>query len=111
MKALLRLRALGAAAGGLLTPADTVRAQLLITGNDDKVSFDETGKTVTLPPGKDMVSIIDIHDPTKPRIVANHAGNFVDGDVDIIRVDGDTLTKVASFALSGHPASMRGSTP
>jgi hypothetical protein len=42
-----------------------------MTGNDEKVSFDEAGKTVTHPPGKDTVSIIDIRDPTKPRIVAN----------------------------------------
>ena len=40
-----------------------------------------------------------------------YVGNFVDGDVDILRVDSDTLTKVANFALPGHPASMRGSTP
>ena len=38
-------------------------------------------------------------------------GNFVDGDVDILRLDGDALTKVSSLALPGHPASMRGSTP
>ena len=37
MKALLRLLALGAAAGALLTPAHAPRAQLLITGNDEKV--------------------------------------------------------------------------
>jgi hypothetical protein len=42
-----------------------------ITGNDEKISFDETGKTVNRPPGKDTVSIVDIHDPTKPRIIAN----------------------------------------
>jgi len=71
MKAFLRLLAVGAAAGVLLTPADAARAQLLITGNDEKVSFDETGKTVTRPPGKDTVSIIDIREPTKPRIIAN----------------------------------------
>jgi DNA-binding beta-propeller fold protein YncE len=40
-----------------------------------------------------------------------YVGNFVDGNIDILRVDGDTLMKVASFALPGHPASMRGSTP
>jgi len=67
MKAFLRLLALSAAASALLTPADAARAQLLITGNDEKVSFDETGKTVTRPPGKDTVSIIDIREPTKPR--------------------------------------------
>jgi hypothetical protein len=30
-----------------------------------------------------------------------YVGNFVDGDVDILRLEGDTLTKVASFALPG----------
>jgi len=67
----LRLLALSAAAGTLLAPAGGTRAQLLITGNDEKVWFDETGKTINQPPGKDTVSIIDIHDPIKPRIVAN----------------------------------------
>jgi DNA-binding beta-propeller fold protein YncE len=40
-----------------------------------------------------------------------YVGNFVDGNIDVLRVDGDNLTKVASLALPGHPASMRGSTP
>ena len=40
-----------------------------------------------------------------------YVGNFVDGNVDILRLDGDVLTKVAALALPGHPASMRGSTP
>jgi len=40
-----------------------------------------------------------------------YVGNFVEGNIDILRRDGDTLTKVASFPLPGHPASMRGSTP
>jgi hypothetical protein len=71
MKAFLRFLTLSAAVGALLATAGGARGQLLITGNDEKVSFDETGKTVTHPPGKDTVSIIDIHDPTKPRILAN----------------------------------------
>ena len=40
-----------------------------------------------------------------------YVGNFVDSDIDILRLQGGTLTKVASFPLPGHPASMRGSTP
>jgi DNA-binding beta-propeller fold protein YncE len=57
---------------GMLMSTSAIRAQLLITGNDEKVSFDaNTGKTITHPPGKDTVSIIDIADPTKPKIVAN----------------------------------------
>jgi DNA-binding beta-propeller fold protein YncE len=72
MRATMRLLALGAGAGALLLPAGGVRAQLLITGNDEKVSFDaDTGKTITHPAGKDTVSIIDIADPAKPKIVAN----------------------------------------
>jgi DNA-binding beta-propeller fold protein YncE len=71
LKALVKLLALGAAAGSLLVPAGITRAQLLITGNDEKVWFDDTGKTVNQPPGKDTVSVIDIHDPAKPRILAN----------------------------------------
>jgi DNA-binding beta-propeller fold protein YncE len=71
MKAFLRLLVLSAAASTLLAPASGTQAQLLITGNDEKVSFDETGKTVRHAAGKDTVSIIDIRDPTKPRIVAN----------------------------------------
>ena len=72
MRATMRLLALGAGAGALLLPAGGAHAQLLITGNDEKVSFDETaGKTITHPAGKDTVSIIDIADPVKPRIVAN----------------------------------------
>src|ERR1700739_3189331 len=57
---------------GVLMSTSAIRAQMLITGNDEKVSFDaNTGKTVTHPPGKDTVSIIDITDPVKPKIVAN----------------------------------------
>jgi len=48
-----RLLALVAAAGALLMPGYATRAQLLITGNDEKVTFDEnTGKTVTHPAGR-----------------------------------------------------------
>jgi DNA-binding beta-propeller fold protein YncE len=72
MNAYSRLLALAAAAGALLMPSDATVAQLLITGNDEKVSFDEnTGKTITHPPGKDTVSIIDISDPAKPKIVVD----------------------------------------
>src|SRR5215831_16693064 len=71
MRAVTRSLPLCAVTGGLLLAASAAPAQLLITGNDEKVWFDETGKTVNQPPGKDTVSIIDIADRTKPRIVAN----------------------------------------
>ena len=40
-----------------------------------------------------------------------YVGNFGDSDIDVMRLEGDTLTKVANLPLPGHPASMRGSTP
>jgi DNA-binding beta-propeller fold protein YncE len=49
----------------------TATAQLLITGNDEKQIWDASGKQVNNPPGKDTVSIIDIRDRVKPRIIAN----------------------------------------
>jgi len=50
--------------------AATAQAQYLIVGNDEKVAFND-GKPVLSPPGKDTVSIIDIDDRAKPRIVVN----------------------------------------
>ena len=38
-----------------------------------------------------------------------YVGNFIDQDITILRLDGDTLVATGkSFALQGHPASMRG---
>lgn len=38
-----------------------------------------------------------------------YVGNFIDQDVTILRVDGDTLVDTGkSFGLAGHPAAMRG---
>jgi DNA-binding beta-propeller fold protein YncE len=50
--------------------AAMAQAQYLIVGNDEKVAFKD-GKPVLSPPGKDTVSIIDIADPAKPRILVN----------------------------------------
>jgi DNA-binding beta-propeller fold protein YncE len=71
MRTVFQLLAVVATAAVSLMSADGLRAQLLITGNDEKVSFDENGKRVVHPPGKDTVSIIDISERTKPKIVAN----------------------------------------
>ena len=61
MQTTLRQVALVAGLGSALLSTGGAQAQLLITGNDEKVSFDaNTGKTVTHPPGKDTVSIIDV---------------------------------------------------
>jgi len=46
-------------------------AQLMIIGNDEKVTWDDAGKLVLMGPGKDTVSIVDISTPESPRIVSN----------------------------------------
>src|SRR6185437_14110919 len=69
MKVFLKSVALAAAAVALL--AQGAAAQLLISGNDEKVSFDPDGQRLVHPPGKDSVSVIDITDRAKPKIIAN----------------------------------------
>lgn len=51
--------------------AARAQAQYLVSGNDEKRSWDETGRALTLPPGKDTVSIIDIRNRVEPRVIAN----------------------------------------
>jgi DNA-binding beta-propeller fold protein YncE len=59
-----------AALAAMIGFSAAAQAQYLIIGNDEKAAFDD-GKTVLSPPGKDTVSIVDISDRAKPRIVAN----------------------------------------
>jgi len=40
-----------------------------------------------------------------------YVGNFMDADITILKLQADSLVKVGTFKLPGHPASMRGSTP
>ena len=46
-------------------------APLMIVGNDEKLLWDDEGKPVLSPTGKDSVSIVDLADPENPKIVAN----------------------------------------
>lgn len=47
-------------------------AELMIIGNDEKVTFGDAGQLVFSAPGKDTVSIVDIGtDPESPKIIAN----------------------------------------
>jgi DNA-binding beta-propeller fold protein YncE len=45
--------------------------ELMIVGNDEKVTWDESGKLVLLPPGKDSVTIIDVADRLNPKIIVS----------------------------------------
>ena len=42
-------------------------------GNDEKVLWNDDGKTVLAPAGKDSVLIVDLASPENPKIVANLA--------------------------------------
>jgi DNA-binding beta-propeller fold protein YncE len=46
-------------------------APFMIVGNDEKVLWDDQGKAVLSPTGKDSVLIVDLADPLNPKIVAN----------------------------------------
>lgn len=70
-------RSMAIASAALALGAGPARAQgpapvqLLVAGNDEKMNWDEAGKPVISPPGKDTVSIIDIKDRAHPKIVAS----------------------------------------
>ena len=44
---------------------------LMIVGNDEKLLWDDNGKPIILPAGKDSVLIVDLANPENPKIVAN----------------------------------------
>jgi DNA-binding beta-propeller fold protein YncE len=50
-----------------------VSSQILISGNDEKVLWDDAGKQINLPPGKDTISFIDIGDRENPKILTSIA--------------------------------------
>ena len=43
----------------------------MIVGNDEKVTWDDEGKLVVSPAGRDNVLIVDLANPEDPKIVAN----------------------------------------
>src|SRR5205085_1807193 len=49
----------------------TAHAQLMIVGNDEKLTIDDAGKSVPHEPGHDTLSIIDVSKPEAPKIVAS----------------------------------------
>src|ERR1700730_17206857 len=44
---------------------------LMIVGNDEKLLWDDDGKRVLFPAGRDSVLILNLADPENPRIAAN----------------------------------------
>ena len=46
----------------------TAYSQLMVIGNDEKVTWDDAGKLVTMAPGKDSVVVVDIGtNPEAPK--------------------------------------------
>ena len=66
----LGIRHIAAAALIVGLAASTANAQLMIVGNDEKVSWDKDMKSVLNPPGRDTLSIIDMSKPDAIKIVA-----------------------------------------
>jgi len=64
-------RVLVTMSAALALSTGAAQAQLLISGNDEKQTWDEAGKAVLSAPGKDSLSIIDIRDRAHPRVVAS----------------------------------------
>ena len=62
----LVLAAILALAAGLVQAAP-----LMIVGNDEKLLWDDDGKPIISPAGKDSVLSVDLADPENPKIVAN----------------------------------------
>jgi DNA-binding beta-propeller fold protein YncE len=58
-----------AAASVLSTTA--YAAPYLVVGNDEKLVWDDEGKPILSPPGRDNVLILDLADPEAPKIIAN----------------------------------------
>jgi DNA-binding beta-propeller fold protein YncE len=77
-------------------------AELMIVGNDQKVTWDDAGKLVTSAPGTDSISIVDIGtDPETPKIIANlPLMNSVFGPPTNLAITPDGTLAIATNAMS-----------
>lgn len=58
-------------ASALFAYPQPVPAALMITGNDEKVTFDDAGVLKFSAPGSDTISVVDISNAESPKIIAN----------------------------------------
>src|SRR5918997_464282 len=63
--------ALAAFAAAFAVTSATDAAPYLIFGNDEKLVWDDEGKAVLSPAGRDNVLIVDLAEPEAPKIIAN----------------------------------------
>jgi DNA-binding beta-propeller fold protein YncE len=62
---------LAASVVALSLPIFAHASPFLIIGNDEKIVWDDEGKAVLSPPGKDSVVIVDVAKPEEPKIVVS----------------------------------------
>ncbi len=97
---LATVSALVLSACGNMPPSGSAgKRELMIVANDEKQSWDATGKVVLSAPGRDTVSIIDIGtDPLAPKIITNLAlPNTIAGPpVNLAITPDETLAIVAN---------------
>ena len=77
-------------------------AELMIIGNDQKVTWDDAGKPVLSAPGEDTISIVDIGaDPESPEIIANlDLMNSIFGPPTNLAITPDDKLALATNAMS-----------
>ena len=63
----------GFATAAILAVPTTGGTQVIVSGNDEKVVWNEAGQAVFLPPGKDTISFIDITERENPKILTSIA--------------------------------------
>lgn len=77
-------------------------AELMIVGNDQKVTWDDAGKQVFSAPGEDTISIVDIGtDPGNPKIIANlELMNSIFGPPTNVAITPDETLALATNAMN-----------
>jgi DNA-binding beta-propeller fold protein YncE len=82
--------------------ATSAQAQFIVSGNDEKVTFNDAGKLAINPPGKDTVSVIDISKRSEPQIVANlQLTNSIFGPPTNLAVTPDQTLALVANSLNG----------
>jgi DNA-binding beta-propeller fold protein YncE len=92
----------GAAAAALAVVPLLASAEVMIVGNDQKVSWDDAGQQVFSAPGEDSISIVDIGtDPASPKILANlDLMNSIFGPPTNLAITPDETLALATNAMS-----------
>lgn len=90
------------AAAALLALPAMAGAEVMIVGNDQKVTWDDAGKQVLSAPGEDSISIVDIGtDPANPKIIANlELMNSIFGPPTNLAITPDEKLAIAANAMS-----------